>query len=134
MHSSSGRYVLVFNGEIYNHQTIRANLHGYSWKGGSDTETLLAIEKWGFGSARTLHWYVLLLPYGIARTVNTLARDRIGKTLYWGGKALAKTHVFVWVELKSLKSHSFFSADIDRDALSLWEYFYVPTPYSIYHL
>lgn len=138
MHSSSGRYVLVFNGEIYNHQTIRANLHGYSWKGGSDTETLLAaIEKWGV--LATLERCIGMFAFALWDCQNrelTLARDRIGeKPLYWGWQGTGKNACFLFgSELKSLKSHSFFSADIDRDALSLFmRYGYVPTPYSIYH-
>ena len=52
MHSAAGRYVIAFNGEIYNHLELRAALPGHSWRGHSDTETLLAaIENWGLEAA-----------------------------------------------------------------------------------
>ncbi|MBO8221407.1 asparagine synthase (glutamine-hydrolyzing) [Prochlorococcus marinus] len=92
--SQSGRYVIVFNGEIYNHKLLRKDLSKYStgnffWKGNSDTETLLAcIETWGLNSAldRFAGMFSFALWDRKKRSIY-LVRDRFGeKPLYYGLK------------------------------------------------
>lgn len=136
MHSSNGRYVMAFNGEIYNHLSLRSLLtteHGETWRGHSDTETLLAcFERWGV--EKTLQATVGMFAIALWDTQERqliLARDRLGeKPLYWGWH----NHVLLFgSELKALKVHPAFSANIDRDALALYlRHNYVPAPYSIY--
>ncbi|MGP5439698.1 asparagine synthase (glutamine-hydrolyzing) [Psychrobacter faecalis] len=137
MLSDDDRYVIAFNGEIYNHLEIRQEIESaistIIWKGHSDTETLLkAIQV--FGWEKTLQKLVGM--FAIALWDNkeqqlTLARDRMGeKPLYWGWSG--QTLLF-GSELKALKAHPTFNATIDRDALALLlRYNYVPAPYSIY--
>ena len=137
MHSPSGRFVIVFNGEIYNHSQLRAELDaagsGPSWRGHSDTETLLAgIERWGI--AATLSKSVGMFAFALwdrRERVLSVARDRMGeKPLYCGWQA----GVFVFAsELKSLRLHPSMRAQIDRRALmSYVRAGYVPAPGSIY--
>lgn len=91
MHSDCGRYVLIYNGEIYNHLALRARLSEagvtHTWRGGSDTETLLAcFAQWGVESTLklTVGMFALALWDRQEKTI-TLARDRMGeKPLYWG--------------------------------------------------
>ncbi|MFP7961367.1 glycosyltransferase [Pseudomonas aeruginosa] len=137
MHSDCGRYVLIYNGEIYNHLALRARLSEagvtHSWRGGSDTETLLAcFAQWGVESTLklTVGMFALALWDRQEKTI-TLARDRMGeKPLYWGWQ---NGVLFFASELKALKEHPLFRGDIDRDALALFlRYGYVPAPYSIY--
>ena len=133
MVSHSGRYVLVFNGEIYNHQDIRNLIENVSWRGHSDTETILAgFEKWGIKNtvSKLVGMFAIAVWDRDTRTL-TLARDRIGeKPLYYGWQG--NTFLF-GSELKSLKVHPAFKAEIDRDALGLYvRCGYVNAPYSIY--
>jgi len=141
MQSPSGRYVLVFNGEIYNHLQLRKELdgdmHPVPWRGGSDTETLLAgFEKWGIRATveRAVGMFALAVWDRQARNV-TLARDRIGeKPLYYGWQGQGKARSFLFgSELKALRAHPAFDDVIDRDALCLqMRHGYIPAPYSIY--
>ena len=90
MHSISGRYTIVFNGEIYNHLALRKELEletNIDWKGTSDTETLLkAIESWGL--AKTIENCIGMFAFALwdAKDENlTLVRDRMGeKPIYYG--------------------------------------------------
>ncbi|MDY7531912.1 asparagine synthase (glutamine-hydrolyzing) [Pseudomonas sp. Bout1] len=137
MHSSSGRFVIAFNGEIYNHGQLRALLEesglSPSWNGHSDTETLLeCFEHWGV--EKTLQATVGMFAIALWDTRQNelvLARDRLGeKPLYWGWQ---NDVLLFGSELKALKVHPAFCADIDRDALALYlRHNYVPAPYSIY--
>ncbi len=133
MMSASGRYVIVFNGEIYNHMELRQELHGMSWRGHSDTETLLACIE-AFGVEKTLPrltgMFAFALWDGVERRL-TLARDRIGeKPLYYGW--CDNTFLF-GSELKALEAHPAWSGEIDRGALTCFmRYAYVPLPHSIY--
>jgi asparagine synthase (glutamine-hydrolysing) len=135
MRSASGRYVIVFNGEIYNHVALRKQLPSSEvWRGHSDTETLLAaIEAWGLPTAlhRCVGMFALAL-WDRQRRVLTLARDRAGeKPLYYGRSG--QTFLF-GSELKSLRAHPAFKPEVDRDSLALYlRYCCVPEPYSIYH-
>jgi asparagine synthase (glutamine-hydrolysing) len=155
MASASGRFVIAFNGEIYNHLELRAALSpgpsprggGEStspspwgggvgeraWRGHSDTETLLAaFEAWGIEATlkATVGMFAIALWDRDTRTL-TLARDRLGeKPLYYGQQDGV---LLFGSELKALRAHPAFQADIDRDALALFMRFaYVPAPRSIY--
>lgn len=137
MLSASGRYVIAFNGEIYNHQALRLDLQASgqapAWRGHSDTEILLAcIEAWGL--QHTLKACVGMFAFALwdrAERVLSLARDRFGeKPLYYGWQ----NGVFLFAsQLKSLAAHPAFARRVNRDALALLlRYNYVPGPYSIW--
>jgi len=137
MQSACDHYVMAFNGEIYNHLKLRDQLQAEgkapAWRGHSDTETLLAcFVAWGIEQTlqATVGMFAIAL-WNKQEQVLTLARDRMGeKPLYWGrcGDAL-----LFGSELKALKAHPAFKADIDRNALSLLlGYNYIPAPYCIY--
>jgi len=136
MESISGQYMMVFNGEIYNHQTIKNELNSITsidWRGHSDTETLLAgFEAWGI--KETIEKAIGMFAIAVwDRSTNTLTlvRDRIGeKPLYYGWQD--DTFLF-GSELKALKQHAAFKSEINRDALTLLlRHNYIPAPYSIY--
>jgi asparagine synthase (glutamine-hydrolysing) len=152
MHSASGRWVLAFNGEIYNHMALRAELEAmgyYSpeglamtkrmvWRGHSDTETLLAGFE-HFGVEATLQRCVGMFAVALwdrQSCTLTLARDRFGeKPLYYGwvGRGLGRALVF-GSELKALKAYPGFDAPVCREALAQYlRFMYVPAPRSIYH-
>jgi asparagine synthase (glutamine-hydrolysing) len=132
MISASGRYVIVFNGEIYNHQRLRKDLSS-SFRGGSDTETILAaIEAWGV--PQTLER--MRGMYGIAlwdreRRTLTLVRDRMGeKPLYYGWSG--DTFLF-GSELRALRAWPGFERKLDVQALDAFlRRGVVPSPLSIY--
>jgi len=137
MHSINGRYVVVFNGEIYNHLKLRIELEKkigpYNWIGHSDTETLLAcFETWGVED--TLVRSIGMFSFALWDKNNStlmLARDRFGeKPLYYGWVG---DNFLFGSELKALKSHPSFHSNIDRNALCLFlRLNYIPAPYSIY--
>jgi asparagine synthase (glutamine-hydrolysing) len=140
MISASGRYVITFNGEIYNHAELRTELraegHETAWRGHSDTETLLAgFDAWGV--KRTLQVASGMFAFGLwdrqERTL-TLARDRLGeKPLYYGRQGGSKGPFLFASELKALTAHPNFEREIDREALGLLvRYINVPAPFSIY--
>lgn len=137
MLSDDERYVIAFNGEIYNHLEIRQEIESaiptIIWKGHSDTETLLKAIQF-FGWEETLQKLVGMFAIALwdqQEKELTLARDRMGeKPLYWGWSG--ETLLF-GSELKALKVHPAFDAEISRDALALLlRYNYIPAPYSIY--
>ena len=137
MASQSGRYVLSYNGEIYNHSALRSELdlggNGPAWRGHSDTETLVeAISAWGMEAtlAKCVGMFALAVWDRRERTL-TLARDRFGeKPLYYGWVA---GNLMFSSELKAMRSHPEFKNQIDRQALSLFaRRTYIPAPRSIY--
>ena len=138
MVSPSGRYTIAYNGEIYNFLEIKAELidSGFSvaWKGGSDTEVLLAaVECWGL--ELTLQRLVGMFAFALwdsEKQSIVLARDRVGeKPLYYG--LVGDKFVFA-SELKAIQSVFKDELEIDRSALSQFVRFgYVPAPKSIYN-
>jgi asparagine synthase (glutamine-hydrolysing) len=140
MLSQNTRFVMVFNGEIYNHLEIRQEIDNTSkiaWRGSSDTETLLAaIQIWGL--ERTLHRTVGMFSFALwdrDQRALSLVRDRMGeKPLYYGWQGTGRARTFLFgSELKALRANNAFSASIDRNALSLYmRTGYVPAPWSIY--
>ena len=141
MRSNSGRYILTYNGEIYNHLKIREELEKNNsnliWKGYSDTETLLeAIDFWGVEN--TLKKIDGMFAFGLwdqkSRCL-TLARDRVGeKPLYYGYQGEGNGKVFLFgSELKALKAHPEFKGEINRNVIALHlRHNCIPAPYSIY--
>lgn len=135
MTSANGRYVITYNGEIFNHQQLRRELaaYGTAFLGHSDTEVIVtAIEHWGL--ERTLQRLIGMYAFGLwdreQRTLS-LVRDRVGiKPLYYGW--VGRMFVFA-SELKAIYSLPGFNNDINRDALALFlRHGYVPAPYSIF--
>lgn len=141
MHCPAGRYVLVFNGEIYNHLELRAELERLGlapqWRGHSDTETLLAgFCAWGIHHtvARCAGMFALAVWDREQRQL-TLVRDRLGeKPLYYGWQGQGQqAYMLFGSELKALRAHPAFEAQINRGALALlMRHNCVPAPYSIY--
>ncbi len=141
MHSNNGRYTIAFNGEIYNHFAIRAELSnmgvGIPWRGHADTETLLAaIERWGVeGTLKRCVGMFALALWDTKRHTLTLARDRLGeKPLYYGWSGAGSPSAFIFAsELKAIRAYPGFNAPVSRAALSQYLRFtYVPAPLSIY--
>ena len=137
MISECGRYVIVFNGEIYNHLLLREEINSENinchWRGTSDTETLLScISYWGLEltlqKARGMFAFSL---WDKERKELILGRDRLGeKPLYFGWN---NDFFLFGSELKAMKKHSAFIGEIDKEALALYlKYSYVPCPKSIY--
>jgi asparagine synthase (glutamine-hydrolysing) len=136
MVSTCGRFVVVFNGEIYNHKLLRNQIASQSktvWRGHSDTEVLLAaIALWGLTEAvrRCVGMFAIALWDRVEKCLY-LVRDRMGeKPLYYGwiGEVL-----MFGSELKALRAHPAWRGEVDRDALALMvRYGYIPAPHSIY--
>ena len=137
MASASGRYVVAYNGEIYNHLELRKQLDATgaapAWRGHSDSETLLAcIDAWGL--ERTLTACVGMFAFALwdrAERALSLARDRLGeKPMYYGWQ---NGVLLFGSELKALVAHPAFERSIDRDAIALLlRHNYIPAPYSIW--
>ncbi|MBT6716891.1 MAG: asparagine synthase (glutamine-hydrolyzing) [Nitrospina sp.] len=137
MQSACERYVMVYNGEIYNYLEIRKELQdsgvAVDWRGNSDTEVMLtAISHWGLEKAitRFTGMFAFALWDKKYRTLK-LARDRLGeKPLYYGW--MNKTFLFA-SELKALRKYPGWQGEIDRNVLALFlRYNCIPAPYSIY--
>jgi asparagine synthase (glutamine-hydrolysing) len=134
MVSACGRYVVAFNGEIYNHVALRRQLGPVAWRGHSDTETLLACIS-AMGIAAALERLVGMFAIAVwDRQQHKLAlvRDRMGEKPLYHGRLPAGDYVF-GSELKALRAHPRWRADIDTDSLALFmQYGTVPSPRSIY--
>ena len=141
MLSASGRYMVVFNGEIYNHLLLRKVLESArqapSWQGHSDTETLLAgIDAWGIQG--TVEQSIGMFAFAVwDRQTNTLTlgRDRLGeKPMYYGWQGRGNDAAFLFgSELKALRAHPAFENKINRNALSLQlRHNCIPAPHCIY--
>lgn len=137
MVSPCGRYVLCFNGEIYNHRALRAELESvggaFDWRGHSDSETLLAaLRHWGIAEALSrLNGMFAFALWDRQEYTLCMARDRMGeKPLYYGRSGAS---FLFGSELKALTVHPDWCGEIDRDALTLYlRHNYVPGPWSIY--
>lgn len=137
MQSPCGRYVLVYNGEIYNHLDIRDDLEfeggAFNWRGHSDTETLLAaLRQWGIQRAlERLNGMFAFALWDVSERILFLARDRMGeKPLYYGRSGDA---FLFGSELKALAAHPDWQGAMNRDALALYmRHNCVPAPWSIY--
>ena len=133
MHSASGRYTIIFNGEIYNFEELRSELSDVTWRGRSDTEVILAaIEKWGLNPA--LQRFVGMFAFALWDSREQrlyLVRDRLGiKPLYYG--RVGGNFVFA-SELKAIRSFPNFDGVIDLNSLAAYmRCAYVPAPHSIY--
>ena len=134
--SKSGRYVMVFNGEIYNHQVLRKkidSLTSIKWSGSSDSETFVElIDYFGIKEAliKTRGMFAISV-WDVKEKKLTLARDRLGeKPLYYGWQ----NNSFVFgSELKSLQKFPGFKKEVDRGALALYlRYNSIPAPHSIF--
>lgn len=135
MVSAGGRFIISFNGEIYNFQELRSELddHGVQFRGHSDTEVLLAaVERWGVAAAleKCAGMFAFALWDRRDRSL-VLGRDRIGeKPLYygWSGHSL-----LFGSELKALRKHPEWRGTVDRDAVAVYlRHNYIPAPHSIY--
>ena len=135
MHSADERYVLSYNGEIYNFRELRVELTqaGYAFRSQSDTEVLLAATTvWGVHEAcNRLNGMFAFALWDRREQTLSLARDRVGKKpLYYaesGGAFLFGS------ELKAVAAYPGFDRTVDRDVLALYlRYNYVPAPYCIY--
>jgi asparagine synthase (glutamine-hydrolysing) len=137
--SSDGRFALTFNGEIYNHGDLRAELEGAGgapdggWRGHSDTEVLVeAISLWGLQPTveRCVGQFAFAL-WDRREPRLSLVRDRFGeKPLYYGW---AGGDFLFGSELKAIRIHPKFAGEIDRRALRLFAArTYIPAPLSIY--
>ncbi len=133
MISASDRYVIVFNGEIYNFEALRQQLTSSQWQGHSDTEVMLAaIEQWGVEKA--VSQFIGMFAFALWDKKDRLlhlVRDRLGiKPLYYGWQG---NSFLFGSELKALKANSAFKNEVDRNSLALlMRHNYIPAPYSIY--
>jgi len=135
MSSRTGRYVLSYNGEVYNFAELRSELEtcGAAFRGHSDTEIILAaFEAWGID--KSLRRFVGMFAFAIWDRHERrlyLVRDRLGiKPLYFGW--VGRSFVFA-SELKAIRSLREFDSPVDRGALALFTRLaYVPAPHSIY--
>jgi asparagine synthase (glutamine-hydrolysing) len=134
MASHDGRWVISFNGEIYNHAALRARLDpAIAWRGHSDTEVLLeAVAAWGVETAvAAFDGMFAFALWDRAERVLHLARDRFGeKPLYWaemGGALLFGS------ELKALAAHPGWDPTLDRDSMALFMRLgWIPAPHTIH--
>lgn len=137
MRSAHGRYIITYNGEIYNHLEIRQQLEADdlapSWHGHSDTEVILAaFEAWGVETA--LHKFVGMFAialWDVQKKLLYLIRDRMGeKPLYYGW---VDSYLLFGSELKALKAHFAWQQKVDPKAVNLLlQYNCIPAPYTIY--
>jgi len=137
MISNNSRWVLSYNGEIYNHLNIRDNLLETglvaNWKGTSDTETLIsALQAWGLSKTlETINGMFAFAAWDKKEETLYLARDRVGeKPLYYGR---VNNIFFFTSDLKALELHPEWKGIVDRSALGKYmRYGHVPAPFSIY--
>ena len=135
MTSANGRYVISYNGEVYNFSDLRSKhvARGAAFRGGSDTEVMLAeIECHGLAeAARSFTGMFAFSLFDRATKTLSLVRDRLGeKPLYYA--RMGQTLLF-GSQLSALRAHPQWRGEVDRNALALFlRHNYVPAPYSIY--
>lgn len=141
MISKNNRYVIIFNGEIYNHKNLRIlikkEIPNIVWTSSSDTQTLLtAFEIWGIESTlKKCRGMFAIAVWDNKKNILSLIRDRFGeKPLYYGFQKNGQEEVFLFgSQLSSLKKHPCFQKQVSNKALSLYmKYGNVPGTYSIY--
>lgn len=136
MTSADGRWIITYNGEIYNHRELHDELAalGIRFRGHSDTEYLVeAIARWGL--VDTLDRVDGMFAFAVwdrDRRELTLARDRLGeKPLYYG--TIGGNELVFGSSLDAIRQHPRFDRPVDRDSLAMYfRYKYVPAPWSIY--
>jgi asparagine synthase (glutamine-hydrolysing) len=135
MISADGRFVIIYNGEVYSHQPIAAELaaRGHHFRGHSDTEVILnSFAENGIEPTlkRMIGMFAIAVWDRRERSL-ILIRDRLGiKPLYWA--KFGKLFLF-GSELKALRAHPGWTAQIDRNAVAAFmRYNYIPTPHTIY--
>jgi len=136
MISFSGRYVIVYNGEVYNYKELRKEIENnfnVKFKSDTDTEVILAgFEVWGVeGTLERMNGMFAFALWDKKKRKLFLMRDRVGiKPLYYG---VQNGILFFASELKAIRANRFFKPEIDRNALALFfRHNYIPAPYSIY--
>src|SRR5262245_53808631 len=135
MVSASGRYVIAYNGEVFNFKDLRAELEaaGTKFRGWSDTEVMLAaFEAWGLvpSISRFVGMFAFALWDRQERRLH-LVRDRVGiKPLYYGW---SRGVLLFGSELTSLRTHPAFEAKVDPSAIAAFLRFnFVPAPHAIF--
>lgn len=135
MHSADRRYVITYNGEVYNFQDLRAELIalGHAFRGTSDTEVMLAVfQQWGIaeGTKRFVGMFAFAVFDRRDRVLH-LVRDRVGvKPLYW---TIQDSTLLFGSELRALMAHPSFRRDVDPDAMAaVVAYSYVPAPATVF--
>lgn len=135
MHSADGRYVIIYNGEVYNFQDLRSELIGcgHVFRSTSDTEVMLAaIQQWGLEKAlaRFIGMFAFALFDRQTRSLH-LVRDRLGvKPLYW---TIAGGTFLFGSELRALMAHPSFQHNVDPEAIAaVLRYSYVPAPATVF--
>jgi asparagine synthase (glutamine-hydrolysing) len=141
MSSACARYVIVFNGEIYNYGELRQSLEDEGnapcWQGHSDTEVLLAgIAVWGLEKTlgRANGMFALALWDKKTQSLQ-LARDRMGeKPVYYGWVGLGEDRTLLFgSDLSVLKGHHAFNGTVNPDAVALLaRYLHIPEPHCIF--
>ena len=133
MTSRCRRFVIVYNGEVYNATELRSELDDIQFRGHSDTEVVLeACAAWGVEAAvKRLNGMFAFAIWDQRERKLSLVRDRLGiKPLYWG--AFGKLFLF-GSELKAIKQHTGWSQQVDRTALAIFmQHRYIPSPRSIF--
>ena len=135
MHSASGRWVIAYNGEIYNHRTIRRDLEsaGVQFRGHSDTESLVeAIDHWGVERALlATNGMFAFAAWDRQTSTLVLARDRLGeKPLYWSDE---DNRLLFASELKAFRTLPDFRPEIDPASVqALLRWSFIPHPHTIY--
>ena len=135
MLSHDGRWVIVYNGEIYNHLELRHDLQqrGVQFRSTSDTETLVeGFAAWGVReTVIRCRGIFAIAAYDTQRRELTLVRDHLGvKPLYYGRQG---QHWFFGSELKALRAHPAFDAKINRNVLPQFlRHNYIPGPHTVY--
>jgi len=135
MHSANGRFVITYNGEVYNFEDLRGELTdlGHSFRSKSDTEVMLAgFMQWGVEAtvARLIGMFAFAV-FDRSERILYLVRDRLGvKPLYW---TIADNTLLFGSELRALMQHPSFKRDVDREAIAaLIAYSYIPAPATVF--